>query len=126
MKILDLSVDVKMDNYNYEHVHTFSLAKRLSLLGNKITLIIKGEEIKVINKYNLEIYISKLYFSKQKESFLIRIYRVIIKSSRFLLLIFKNIDIMSYDVIYERYNTGVLNGLILSLLFNKPLITLLK
>ena len=45
MKILDLSVDVKMDNYNCKHVHTFSLAKRLSLLGNKITLIIKGEEI---------------------------------------------------------------------------------
>ena len=123
MKILDLSVNVKMDNYNYANVHTFSLAKRLALLGNKITLIIKGEEIKVINKHNLEIYISKFYFSKQKESFLIGIYRVIIRSSRLLLLIFKNIDIKSYDVIYERYDTGILNGLILSLIFNKPLIT---
>jgi len=51
MKILDLSVDVKMDNYNCEHVHTFSLAKRLALLGHKITLIIKGEETIETNHY---------------------------------------------------------------------------
>ena len=75
----------------------------------------------VINKHNLEIYISKFYFSKQKESFLIIICKVIIKSSRFLLLVFKNIDIMSYDVIYERYYPGILHGLILSHLFTKPL-----
>ena len=123
MKILYLSVGTKMDNYNCEHVHTFSLAKPLALLGNKITLIINGEKIKVINKHNLEIYISKLYFSKKKESFLIKIYMVIIRIPRLLLLIFKNIDIKSYDVIYERYDITLFNGLILSLIFNKPLIT---
>jgi hypothetical protein len=87
MKILDLFVDVKMDIFNAEHVHAFSLANRLALLGHKIILIIKGKETKVIRKHNLEIYISKFDFSKQKEAYFIRIFSSIAKSFRLLLLI---------------------------------------
>ena len=121
MKILDLSVSVKMDIFNAEHIHTFSLANKLALLGHKITLIIKGKEIKVIRKHNLEIYISKFDFSKQKEAYFIRIFSSIAKSFRLLLLILRNLDIKSYNVIYERYYPGILHGLILSRLFSKPL-----
>ncbi len=122
MKILNISLDVKLNENSVEQVHTFSLAKKLVKNNIDLLLIVSGNENEFLKKDNLNIFTVKLSKVNNKINILFKVLHLIKKNINIINILRKNVNIYNYDIIYERYNLVLFGGLVISKLYKKNFI----
>lgn len=118
MKILYLSLETKLKEFNAQHTHTFSLAKYLSR-DNKLFLVVGGVKKSIIQTNNFNILTVK-YNPPIFENPIIKFIKLFYNQFYLLFAILTYWD--KYDIIYERCRIGMFTGLMLSKIFGKPLV----
>lgn len=117
-KILYMSLDTRLEEFNAQYTHTFSLAKYLTK-RNKLFLIIGGNINRVTKMFNFKVMTTE-FNPVVVENPLKKLFKLIKNHiSLFITLIRVKKE---YEVIYERCRIGMVAGLICSRIFRIPLI----